>query len=100
MISQGGLLFNSSMIGGSNISSVFSFSGGRAAVAVNAAAYPASPGLCLQKQGPSGGWINISSSFVSDQIYIFDATMGSYRLTNLSTSSAIGVFANIERIPY
>ena len=88
------------MIGGSNVSGVFSFSGGRAACVVNASAYPASPGLCLQLQGPSGAWINISSSFVSDQVFMFDATMGTYRLTNLSTSSAIGVSAGLTRIPY
>ncbi len=95
------------MIAGSNISLAVQWPGGRSAVVVSALAYTAS-GLQLQTQAyqsnssPTygGNWINVGSSFVSDQVYPFDAPRGNYRLVNQSTSSVIGINAVLVTIPY
>lgn len=81
-------LFNSSFIGSSVGSAAF-WDGGRSAVVISATQY-ANPQL--QVQGPGGSWINIASSFLSDQLFVFDACPGQYRLVNQSGSS-IGLVA-------
>jgi hypothetical protein len=70
--------------------------GGRTACVINASAYGT---IALQLQGPSGAWISVSSSFVSDQSFVFDAPPGQYRLNN-SASSTIGCAAVLVGIPY
>lgn len=70
--------------------------GGRTACVINANAYGT---IALQLQGPSGAWIAVSSSFVSDQSFVFDAPPGQYRLNN-SASSTILVSAVLVGIPY
>lgn len=70
--------------------------GGRTGVAVNATAYGT---IALQVQGPSGTYINVGSSFLSDQVYVFDAVPGQYRLNN-SASSSIAVFATMVPVKY
>lgn len=92
------VLSNSSLIGVSTspTPTVGWPDGGRAACVINASAYGT---IALQLQGPSGTWINISSSFVADQSFVFDAPPGQYRLNN-SASSTIGCFATLVGIPY
>lgn len=70
--------------------------GGRTSCVINATAYGT---IALQLQGPSGAWINVSSSFVSDQSFVFDAPSGQYRLNN-TASSTVGCAAVLVGIPY
>lgn len=95
MISNGVVLSNNSNFVGSSVGNAVYWQGGRSALVVNGSAYSAQPGLNLQTQGPTGPWINIGPSVVSDQSFPFDAIPGSYRLVNLGTSSCIGITASL-----
>ncbi len=98
MPASGIALFNSSFIGSSASQAVF-WNGGRTALVVQAAAYTASA-LQLQVQGPSKAWMKIGSSLLSDQVFMFDAVPGQYRMTNESASSVIGINAVLVTVPY
>lgn len=91
--------FNGSSFLGSSAGSAQFWDGGRTALTIQATAYGVSPGLQLQMQGLSGAWINIASSFVSDQLYVFDAVPGQYRLVSQSSIST-AVFAALVPVKY
>lgn len=95
MPAKGQILFNSSLIG-NTATPATTWDGGLSALCINALAYGT---VALQVQGPSGAWIPISSSIVSDQVFTFPAAPGQYRLNN-SASSSIGVNAVLTSIPY
>jgi len=94
---SGVVLINSSMIGQSAISSVQQWVGGRTSLVINALAYGGT--LSLQFQNGSN-WVPIGSSFVSDQVFTFDAPPGDYRLVTTTASSTIGVNAGLYPVPY
>jgi len=98
MAARGKILFNSSFIGSSAAQSI-TWEGGRSALVAQALAYSAG-GLQLQLQGPSGAWIKIGSSILSDQVFPFDGPAGTYRVTNESASSIIGANVVMVTIPY
>lgn len=72
--------------------------GGRSGVTVVATAYGAGS-INLQVLGMDNTtWINVNSTFLSNQLFVFDAPPGQYRMNN-AASSAIGVNAVLVRIP-
>ena len=92
------VLYNSSFVG-SSAGTSFQWPGGRTGVAVQALAYGGATGLQLQMQGPSGSWINVASSFLSDQVYVFDAVPSNYRIVE-QASSSVGINAVMVPVPY
>ncbi len=91
--------FNGSSFLGSSAGFASQWYGGRTALVINATAYGVSPGLQLQMLGPSGSWMNVASSFVADQSFIFDAAPGQYRMVSQSSIST-AVFAVMVAVPY
>lgn len=91
--------FNGSSFIGSSAGQAQFWDGGRSAVVIQAAAGGQYGTINLQMQGLSGTWMNIASSFVADQLYVFDAVPAQYRLTNQSGSS-IGIFAALLPVQY
>lgn len=98
ILGNAGGFSGSSFIGSSAGLSQF-WDGGRSAVLIQALAYASSPGLQLQLQSPSGSWLNVASSFLSDQLFVFDAVPGQYRLSN-NGSSSLAVNAVILPVKY
>ncbi len=95
---RGGVtLFNSSFIG-SSAATAQSWVGGRTAAVVDGGVFGANS-LTLQHQGGLGNWINIASTFLSTQLYVFDAPPGMYRVVS-NASSAIGVRVDLASVPY
>lgn len=90
-------IFNSSLIGVTNGNAFQWIPGGRTALVTNATTYSTGPNL--QVQGPSGTWINVNSAMVADQLFVFDAPCGNYRM-NCAASSVIGLNAVLVSVPY
>lgn len=97
MQSNGVVLYNSSFVGSSASQSIF-WDGGRSVLAVTALVY-APNALQLQLQGPTGRWLNVGSSIVTNQLFPFDAPAGQYRMA-CQGSSVIGVSAKILTVNY
>lgn len=96
-----GLIFSQSSLTpqtyqGSSFTTAQSWVGGVTALAIDATQYGT---INLQILNISGNWINITSSFVSNQLYVFNAPPGQYRLCNQSGSS-LGVAAYFGPVPY
>lgn len=70
--------------------------GGRSGLLIDATSYGT---LTLQLQNISQNWLPIASSFVSNQLFIFDALPGQYRLSN-SAGSSVAVSAFLGPVPY
>lgn len=98
MTTQSVILCQTSFVGVSASASV-PWPGGRSAVTVVATAFGVGS-INLQILGMDNStWINVNSTFLSNQLYLFDAPPGQYRMNN-AASSAIGVNAALVRIPY
>lgn len=82
---------------GSTASLAQTWDGGRSTLVINAIQY--APNVQLQLQGPSGAWINVGSSIVSDQIFPFDAPPGQYRMVS-GIGSSISMVAALTTTPY
>lgn len=94
MPAKGIILVNSSLQGVN--SQAQTWDGGRSTLAINATQYGSA--VALQVQGPSGAWIPLCSSIVSDQVFAFDAPPGQYRIAN--TGSSIAIVAALTTTPY
>lgn len=93
------ILCSSTTITDSSTTEVKGWTGGRAALAVTATAYPTN--LHLQYRGwATGGWIRAHTSNISANALVsLDAPAGEYRM-QISGSTAVGLSAVLVGIPY
>lgn len=88
-------IIGSAALGAQGISGSQQFIGGRAAISISATQF----GNAVNVQFLAGNlWIPICSTFLTSQIFSFDAPAGQYRL--VSSGSSIGMAASLVRIPY
>lgn len=96
MPAKGQILFNSSIVGSSSTLPM-SWDGGRTNLTIDATNF--ATGVGLQVQNISGNWIPIASSFVSNQVFPFDAPPGQYKLA-VGSGVATAVAATMTSTPY
>lgn len=97
MYSQGIMLLNGNLTG-SSATTPQQWLGGRSAITIAANQYGPG-GVQLQLLSPNGSWVPVASSFISNQVFPFDAPPGQYQLLNAAGSS-IAVAAALTRTPY
>jgi len=74
------------------------WSGGRAALVIEATTYPTTVGL--QMQSVSGKWVAVSTTNITaDGVYAFDVPAGQVRL-HLTGGTASALYANLVSVPY
>ena len=70
--------------------------GGRTGLLIDATQYGT---IALQIQNNSATWIPVGSAIVANQLFVFDAPPGQYRLNNTAGSS-LQVTALLVPVPY
>jgi hypothetical protein len=74
------------------------WSGGRAALVINATAYGAA--VNLEVQGPSGAWVKMNASTIAaDSAAAYDLPAGQYRI-NSATGNTTALYASLVGVPY
>lgn len=74
------------------------WTGGRAALVLDATTYPTT--CNLQLQGPGGSWISLNgTTFSANQVTPFDLPAGQYRI-HMATGTVAAFYASLVSTPY